>query len=293
MHNLKGILAGAPAFRQFAAFLAALLGGMVLLSCLALLFGLGGGGMSAGRLRLYQLLSEICLFLAPALLLAWLCSARPAAYLSLRLAADVRAWGLTLLGMILLSPFITLTGFLNSRMKLPARMEAVERWMQSLETSARELTDLLLSEGGSLSLLFNLVVIAVAAAVAEEFFFRGALRRMLERKIRNPHALVWIVAAIFSLVHLQFYGFVPRLLLGAYFGYLVYWSKSIWLPVFAHFINNAVAVIGLSIPQWREQSYISGEIPEGELVFFIFYSFIGLVLFFFCAGCLRRRLRPS
>jgi membrane protease YdiL (CAAX protease family) len=293
MHNLKGILAGAPAFRQFAAFLASLLGGMVLLSCFALLLGLSGEAMPAGRLRLYQLLSEVCLFLAPALLLAWLCSARPASYLSLRLVADVRAWGLTLLSMILLSPFVTLTGFLNGRMKLPSRMEAVERWMQSLEASAQEVTNLLLSGGGSLSLLSNLIVVGLGAAVAEEFFFRGALRRLIERKIQNPHALVWIVAAIFSLVHLQFYGFVPRLLLGAYFGYLVYWSKSIWFPVFAHFINNAVAVAGMSSPQWREQSYISGEIPEGELVFFIFYSFIGLVLFFFCAGRLRRRLRQA
>ena len=249
--------------------------------------------MSVGMLRLFQLVAEICLFLLPALLIGWLCSRHLPSYLSLKPVGNAQVWGLTFAGMFLLSPFIVMTGFLNSRMTLPPFLEGLERWMQSLETSAEAITNLLLADSSALALVSNLIVIAAGAAVAEEFFFRGALRRILGRHIRNPHALIWIIAAIFSLVHFQFYGFIPRLLLGAWFGYLVWWSKSIWLAVFSHFINNGVAVIGMSRPGLRDRSYFSGQIPGGELLFFILCSLVGLALFFFCLKRLRRLLRQG
>jgi membrane protease YdiL (CAAX protease family) len=92
-------------------------------------------------------------------------------------------------------------------------------------------------------LLYNVFLIAVLAAVGEELLFRGLLLRLLFDKTRNVHAAVWISSVIFSAIHLQFYGFFPRMLLGAYFGYLLWCSKSIWLPILAHFIYNATAVI--------------------------------------------------
>ncbi|MDR1557941.1 MAG: CPBP family intramembrane metalloprotease [Tannerellaceae bacterium] len=291
MKRLKGIFAGSPALPQFFILLSAVLAGIVLLSCISLLSGYTAGGISVNRLRLYQLLSEVCVFLLPAWLAAWLCSRRPLSYLSVKRVTDVQVWGLTFVSMFLLSPFITLTGFLNAQMKLPACLYPVEEWMQALESSAREMTDLLLTGSEGLTVVFNLVVIAVGAGVGEEFFFRGAFRRILGRKIRNPHALIWIVAALFSLIHLQFYGFIPRLLLGAYFGYLVYWSRSIWLAVFAHFINNAVAVIGMSQPSLKDKSYISGEIAADELLFFVLLSFAGLFFFAICLHRLYRRLK--
>jgi membrane protease YdiL (CAAX protease family) len=291
MNNLKGLLAGSPVFTQLFVLLSAVLGGFVLAGIFPLLFGYQGEGVSADMLRLSQLFSEVFVFLLPAILLAWLCSHHPSSYLSLKIIKESRVWGLTFISMFLLSPFITLTGFLNNQMRLPSFMAPVEHWMQWLETSAQKMTELLLVDSSGLTLLFNLVVIGVSAAVGEEIFFRGALWRILGRKLPNPHALIWIVAGIFSLIHFQFYGFIPRMLLGAYFGYLVYWSKSIWLPVFAHFINNGVAVVGMSMPEWKDNSYVSGEIPKGELQPFVLFSFIGLALFVLCVNCLYRQLR--
>jgi len=68
----------------------------------------------------------------------------------------------------------------------------------------------------------------------------------------NIHAAIWVTAFIFSAIHVQFYGFLPRILLGAAFGYMAVWSGSLWLPILAHFINNAVGVIAFYIV--RKQS---------------------------------------
>ena len=59
----------------------------------------------------------------------------------------------------------------------------------------------------------------------------------------NIHLSIWASAIIFSAIHFQFYGFIPRLLLGALFGYLYYWSGNLLIPMFAHFVNNAFGVI--------------------------------------------------
>jgi hypothetical protein len=86
-------------------------------------------------------------------------------------------------------------------------------------------------------------MIAVLPALGEEFLFRGVLQRLFIEWTKNRHFGVWIASFIFSFIHFQFYGFIPRFLLGLYFGYLLVWSSSIWVPVVAHLINNGFAVI--------------------------------------------------
>jgi len=81
--------------------------------------------------------------------------------------------------------------------------------------------------------------------LGEELLFRGVVQRILTEMTRNHHWGIWLSAALFSALHLQFFGFIPRLLLGAIFGYLLVWSGSLWLPILAHFVNNAGAVIAL------------------------------------------------
>ena len=95
----------------------------------------------------------------------------------------------------------------------------------------------------ALPILINLVVMAVVPAIGEEFLFRGLLQRLFTSFFKNRHASIWVTAAIFSAIHMQFYGFLPRMMIGAMLGYMLVWSGSIWVPVTAHFINNALAVI--------------------------------------------------
>ena len=86
-------------------------------------------------------------------------------------------------------------------------------------------------------------MIAVLPAIGEEFLFRGVFMRLFIRWFKNNHAGVWMAAFIFSAIHMQFYGFIPRLLLGAAFGYLFIWTNNIWVPVAAHFVQNATSVV--------------------------------------------------
>jgi len=95
---------------------------------------------------------------------------------------------------------------------------------------------------GYYALSFNIFLIAILPALGEELFFRGAIIRVFQ-DWRGFKTAIWITAFIFSAIHLQFYGFLPRLLMGAFFGYLLLWSENLWLPVTAHFINNVVAVV--------------------------------------------------
>lgn len=103
--------------------------------------------------------------------------------------------------------------------------------MQTQEALAEQLTNTLLAGDGLLTFLSNLVVMALMAGITEEFLFRGALQRIIGQWTANHHIVIWSAAILFSAFHLQFYGFLPRMLLGAYFGYLLYWSRNIWIPV--------------------------------------------------------------
>jgi hypothetical protein len=80
-------------------------------------------------------------------------------------------------------------------------------------------------------------------AIGEELLFRGVLQKLIQKMTGSSHWAIWITATLFSALHLQFFGFLPRLLLGALFGYLLEWTGTLWLPILAHFINNASGVI--------------------------------------------------
>jgi membrane protease YdiL (CAAX protease family) len=86
-------------------------------------------------------------------------------------------------------------------------------------------------------------VVAVLAGVSEELLFRGVLQNIILKTTKNPHLAIWFTAFTFSFIHFQFYGFVPRMLLGALFGYLYFWTKSLWIPMFAHIVNNGFTLI--------------------------------------------------
>lgn len=140
-------------------------------------------------------------------------------------------------------PFTSFLGQWNSGMKLPDQMRGIEEVMRSMENAAMETTELLLSGSTIGSLMLNLLIVAGMAAISEELFFRGALQQFLMEKFRNGHAAVWITALLFSAVHFQFYGFLPRMVLGSLLGYLFLYTRNLWVPVVFHFANNATVII--------------------------------------------------
>jgi hypothetical protein len=130
-------------------------------------------------------------------------------------------------------------------MHFPEWMSGIENWMKDSEDKAAELTEAFLKVDTIWGLFFNIFMIAILPAVGEELLFRGVIQRIFTNMTKNNHWGIWISAILFSALHLQFYGFIPRMLLGVLFGYLLVWSGSMWLPIAAHFVNNGVAVVAM------------------------------------------------
>lgn len=132
---------------------------------------------------------------------------------------------------------------LNKNMKLPAFLDPVEQFMQEMEQSLAQLTEFLTSFQSPLQLIVALIVIAAIAGIGEELIFRGLIQRKILYASKNPHLAIWLAAFIFSAIHFQFYGFFPRLFLGAMFGYFYFWTGNLWVPIAAHIFNNGLAVV--------------------------------------------------
>lgn len=134
----------------------------------------------------------------------------------------------------------------NEEIRLPFGMED---WARPMEERLAETTKYLTQFDTTAQLIVAFLVIAVLPAIGEEIIFRGMIQNDFYRATRNIHLSIWMSAILFSAIHLQFYGFVPRMLLGALFGYLYFWSGNLWMPVLAHFINNGFTIVSLLLFQ--------------------------------------------
>lgn len=196
-----------------------------------------------GLLKFLQLTQSIGLFIVPSFILAYLFGGNVGEYLKL----NRKPFGISILLAIVIvysaSPLINLVGECNSNFSLPSWLSGLEGWMRESEDTAEELTKLFINTNSISGLVFNVFMIGIIPAIGEELLFRGVIQRIFTEWTRNKHIGIWITAILFSALHLQFYGFVPRAILGAMFGYLLIWSGNLWLPILAHFVNNTTAVI--------------------------------------------------
>jgi membrane protease YdiL (CAAX protease family) len=137
----------------------------------------------------------------------------------------------------------------NAHIVFPDFLKGFETWARDREAYAEEVTKYLTTFGSVGEFILAFVVVAVLPGIGEELVFRGMLQPQLQRATRNVHAAIWISAILFSLLHMQFFGFVPRVFLGALFGYLYFWSGNLLVPMVAHFINNGFSLILLYLHQ--------------------------------------------
>jgi len=194
-------------------------------------------------LKALQILNMAGGLLLPALLFVWLTNKKPSAYLKL---SAIPAWLPLLFAAILIvaaQPFIGFTNELNSHLKLPAAFSGIENWMRNEENLAQRITEAFLSTTTLTGLAVNIFMIALLPAICEEILFRGVIAQLFTEWTRNMHWGIFISSVIFAAIHLEFYGFLPRFLLGMAFGYLFYWSGSLWLPIIAHLGNNLLSVV--------------------------------------------------
>lgn len=198
---------------------------------------------------------DVIAFIAPAIAAMAIFYRRP-----LHVMCLDRFPSLNVLLIIVLFYFVSLPGMnwlvaANEAMTLPSCMSGIEQIMRLLEDSAAEMTAQLLDITSVWQLICSVFVVGIMAGVSEEVLFRGAMLRTMQDSRLGTHAVVWIVAIIFSAFHMQFYGFIPRMVLALWLGYLFVWTRSLWAPIIAHTLNNSTVVV---------MSYLTGKGIVGE-----------------------------
>lgn len=195
-------------------------------------------------LRKMQTIYVIFTFLLPALLCASLFYKQPEVFLKINRGIDFNIIVLSIALIILVQPAINVMSIWNGQIPFPESMAGIEQSFKNATKQNEEIINkMLIGDTSQFAWVWNLLVIAVLAAIVEEFFFRGIIQQLIVKIVRNAHVGIWIGAVIFSAVHFDFYGFIPRVLLGALLGYLFLWSQSLWLPILIHFVNNGITVL--------------------------------------------------
>ncbi len=256
--KIQPILQDKPPYQKFLYFLFIVFASLILINLLGLLIAIpfygrsfadsfSGGydfsdAITLSKLKYLQIVNQFAMFIVPVLLFAMFSGNSISGYLklntkaapvSLLLAAGVIIAGLPLLNCI--------TQW-NAGMSFPKAFSGIEHWMRTSETLNDNLTTAFLGTTSAWGFVVNLLMMSILPAIGEELFFRGVVQRVFAEWFRNIHVAVIVTAFIFSAIHFQFFGFVPRFLLGMFLGYVFYWTGSLWAPIMVHFINNGLAV---------------------------------------------------
>jgi len=193
--------------------------------------------------KFFQAVQGIGFFIVPSIILGYAFSGNSTNYLKLNQLPAGYKFILVVLVMLVSIPVINMIAGLNSMIKFPQSMSGVQNYIDQTSKTYNTITESFMKVNTLQGLGINLLIVAIIPALGEEFLFRGVFQRIFSNWTRNAHWGIVISAFIFSAIHIEFYGFFPRWILGIMFGYFLLWSGSIWLPILAHFINNGIAVI--------------------------------------------------
>ncbi len=215
---------------------------------------------SAAWIRLTQVISSISTFLVPALLMPRFLNPKPKYrdFLSINKPMRLRECLLTCLITLSMLPINVLLGQWNRSLIDLSAFDSIRPYLDQMEERMNQVVSLVLVTDPTLDIyIINLFVVAVTAAVTEEFFFRGAMQGILTHPDRSPFITILITSTIFSIFHLQFYGFITRLIIGMVLGYIVFLSGNIWHAILAHALNNAVAMTLMSFSRFESLPFVS------------------------------------
>lgn len=204
-------------------------------------------GASTPAMRIITVLQDILLFIVPAIVTALMVTRQPAALLCVDSRPPLNHTLIAICTLLCSIPAMNFVIWLNTSIPLPADLH---RALMDMEESAAEAVKVLTGPHTVGNLIMSVLVVGMLAGVSEEIFFRGGLQRLLVTGGINHHVAIWSTAFFFSLLHMQFFGFVPRMLLGAFFGYSLHWTRSLWVPVILHAFNNTVVVVA----EWLSDS---------------------------------------
>lgn len=228
-------------------------------------------------LRGLQVVQFIALFVVPVFICSWMFSTHTKKYLGLQAPSrnSFYIWGIGIL--IVSIPLISFIGELNQQVKFPAE---IENWMKKNEESAAKSIKALLTRHTIQDLLLNLVCIAGLAAVGEELLFRGVLQRLFIKLFRNAWAGIIVTAILFSAMHVQFYGFFPRFLLGVFLGAAYWYSGSLWVAIAGHFVYDALMIIvAYQRPEMIDEASAAAQIPSLAIAASVSAALVALIIY--------------
>ena len=236
-------------------------------------------------IKYFQVVQSIGLFIIPPIIIGYLFEGNSWNYLNINKKQGTWVYVLALICILGISPFISYIGTINNDMAFPPAFSEIENWMKNMEESANLMIKRFIQTNSLGGIAFNILMIAIIPAIGEEFLFRGVLQKIITSITKNYHWGIWIAAFVFSALHLQFYGFIPRMILGALFGYLLVFTGSLRIPIFCHFINNLTGVIFLYLEKngldflktWNESNMdlsLTWPLALGSIVLTIFIMII-------------------
>jgi uncharacterized protein len=240
------------------------------------------GADDAGFVRYLLIVQDISFLLIPSIIILSLMKSESSARFPDFKTPCLKDVGLVIILTFCIFSITSFAGQLNSAMHLPQWLSGVEHWMTEQEDKADRTIDLLVASKTSGTMILNLFNIALLPAFAEELFFRGVIQKIFKNLFKSGHIAIWVTAFLFSSIHFQFFGFLPRLILGLVFGYLFFWSGTLWLPIISHFVNNAVPVIitclqgmdkiniPIDRPLWQQVIYLPLPIAISLLILYYF-----------------------
>ena len=243
---------------------------------ISLLEILNNGTRSASDIRVTILIQDLFIFILPPLatqFFIWKTPISKTLQLNKPMLSTIM-WGI--LAIVSIGPFIDFVSTWNQGLHLPQSMQLIEQWMIDSEKEAEVILNSILNTttwGGYVS---NILIISIMAGIGEELLFRGVLQKIFIGWTRNAHIGILLTAAIFSAIHFQFFGFFPRLILGSILGYIYLYSRSLWVPIIIHAINNAMTVAFTPTTFNSENQFIES-IYETENNYW--FAIIGLAIF--------------
>lgn len=277
---LKGLFAENAPWKQFVLVLLLLvfayIFSIVVFNLITIILGVSQTyAVHLGWLRFLQVFQSTIVFIVVPILVGYLLNSNGSSFYPWRIpTCKQQTWIIAC--MLCFIPIINVVAYLNKAIVFPESFDALYQVMIALEERAEKLTKFFLSDTSLLGLFISLFVVALIPAIGEELLFRGLLQKILVQWSKNIHLGIWISAVIFSFIHFQFFGFFPRVLLGAFFGYLFVYSGNLMIPILAHFFNNALLVF---IYWLYNREYIAIEIDTfGANKHTILFSIIAVLL---------------
>lgn len=227
-----------------------------------------------------QTIYSISFFVVPPFIIALMFSNRPLDYLKMNKSASLSSYFFVILLVFSVIPIVNVLNNFNSAMHLPGFLSGVENKFKLWEENAKILTEKILFTATIKGLMGNLIVVALLPALGEELFFRGILQKHIAEWFKNEHWAIVVTAFLFSAFHLEFFSFLPRFFLGIVLGYLFVMSKSLWLNILAHFVNNAFAIIVAYVLLKRGMSIDSFDNVGINWVYFLCSAVVFIILFY-------------